>query len=129
MIWIDLVTAAALIQYLAFSTLVALARGKYGVKAPATTGHDMYERAFRVQMNTLELLVAFVPALWMAARYWPAGWVAAVGAVYVLGRFVYRIAYMDDPAKRGLGFGLSMVAVLALIAAAVVGAVLAALKG
>jgi hypothetical protein len=67
MVWVELVTVAALLQYLVFGTLVSRARGKYGVKAPATTGNDMFERFYRVQMNTLELMVVLIPALWMAA--------------------------------------------------------------
>jgi hypothetical protein len=40
--------------------VVAGARGRHGVKAPATTGHPDFERAFRVQMNTLEHTVVFL---------------------------------------------------------------------
>jgi hypothetical protein len=77
------------------------ARGRYGVKAPAVTG-PMFERAYRVQMNTLELMVLFIPALYLAARYWPPAWAAAVGAVYGVGRLLYRAACLRDPASRGL---------------------------
>ena len=42
--------------------LVGRARGQYGVKAPATTGNELFERHYRVQMNTLEQLVAAKPA-------------------------------------------------------------------
>jgi len=128
MIWIDIVTAVALFQYLVFGTLVAQARGKYGVKAPATTGHELFERAYRIHMNTLELLVVFVPALWMAARYWSPTWVAAAGAVFVAGRLVYFRAYTADPTTRTLGFSLSITPIIGLIAATVIGAGLSALK-
>lgn len=128
MIWIDIVTAVALFQYLVFGTLVAQARGKYGVNAPATTGHEMFERAYRIQMNTLELLVVFVPALWMAGRYWSPAWVAAAGAVFIVGRLVYFRAYTADPATRTLGFSLSIAPIVGLIAATGIGALLAALK-
>ena len=69
MLFVELVTVLALLQYLVFGLLVAQARGKYGVQAPATTGHELFERVYRVQMNTLEMMVMFIPALWLASRY------------------------------------------------------------
>jgi uncharacterized MAPEG superfamily protein len=125
--WIDIVCVLALVQFIAFGMLVGAARGKYGVHAPATTGHPMFDRLYRVQMNTLELLVAFVPALYLAARYWSADWVAAAGAVYLVGRLVYLRAYTQDPARRALGFALSVFPVLGLLGATLVGALMAAL--
>lgn len=112
---IDIVAMAALLQYLAFGGLVAKARGQYGVKAPAVTGHELFERAYRVQMNTLELLVALLPALYAAARYWPSHYVAAAGGVYLLGRTLYWRAYISAPTTRGLGFMLSIAPVFTLI--------------
>ena len=120
---VDLVALAALVQLLVFSILVGGARGRYGVKAPAVTGHPMFERAYRVQMNTLELMVLFIPALYLAARYRPPAWVAALGAVYVLGLLLYRTAYLREPALCGLGFLASFLPIMVLLAAAVVGSV------
>jgi hypothetical protein len=96
---VDLVALLAISQYLFFGVLVARARGRYGVKAPAVTGHEMFERSYRVQMNTLELLVAFLPALYIAARYWPPQYVAGIGAVYLAGRFAYWRGYVAAPAS------------------------------
>ena len=103
--------------------LVGHARGKYGVSAPAVVGHEQFERVYRVHMNSLELLVAFLPALYLAGKYWPQAVVAGVGAIYVLGRFIYWRAYVTAPKSRGLGFGLSSLPVLLLLFAALVGAV------
>ena len=121
--YIDLVAVLAVLQLLMFAILVGRARGLYNVKAPATSGHEMFDRAYRVQMNTLELMVAFLPALYIAARYWPASYVAAAGAVYLVGRLVYWRSYTAAPASRGIGFALSMVPILALLIAAMVGIV------
>lgn len=121
---IDIVACLAVLQYLFFGSLVGQARTRYGVKAPATTGHEQFERAYRVQMNTLELLVALLPALYLAGRYWPAPYVAAAGAVYLVGRLLYWRAYVSTPATRGLGFMLSIVPVISLTLAALVPAVL-----
>lgn len=121
--YVDLVAVLAVLQLLMFAILVGRARGLYSVKAPATSGHEMFDRAYRVQMNTLELMVAFLPALYIAARYWPASYVAAAGAVYLVGRLVYWRSYTAAPASRGIGFALSMVPILALLIAAMVGIV------
>ncbi len=121
MAWVDLVCVLALLQAVFFGVMVGSARAKYGVQAPAVSGHPMFERMYRVQMNTLELLMAFVPALYLAARYWSPQWVAATGAIFLLGRLVYWRAYLRDPASRSLGFGLSAFPVLALLAATLLG--------
>lgn len=119
--WIDLITTLALIQFIVFSILVARARGIYSIKAPATTGNEMFERYYRVQMNTLELLVAFVPALWMAAHYWSPGTMAMVGAIYLVGRVIYLKAYLKDPASRTIGFSLSFLPIAFLLLATLAG--------
>lgn len=119
--YVDLVAVLAVIQLIFFGVLVGRARTRYGVKAPAVSGHDMFERAYRVQMNTLELMVAFLPALFIAARYWPPSWVAIAGAVYLVGRLIYWRSYTAAPASRGLGFALSMMPILALLIGALAG--------
>lgn len=122
---IDIVAMLAIVQYLFFGGLVGRARTRYGVHAPAVSGHEQFERMYRVQMNTLELLVALLPVLYASARYWPASWVAGAGALYLVGRLVYWRAYVMRPASRGLGFLLSAVPVFALALATLV----AALRG
>lgn len=127
MAWVHLVTLLALIEYLGFGYLVGKARATFGVRAPAITGHDIFERYFRVQMNTLELLIVFVPALWMAAAYWNPVWVAAIGAVYLIGRIMYLRGYVADPRTRSIGFGLSIVPIAVLLIGVGVGVVRALL--
>lgn len=123
MVWIEAVTLLALLQYLYFGAQVGKARGRYGVRAPAVSGDEMFERVYRVQMNTLELLVAFLPALWLAARHAPAGWVAAIGLVYLVGRAMYSRAYTRAPGSRSLGFGLSLGPIVVLMLVALAGLV------
>lgn len=118
---VDLVALLALVQYFVFASLVGRARTRFGVVAPAVTGHEQFERAYRVQMNTLELLVLLLPALYLAARWWPPAAVAAVGAVYLVGRIVYQRAYVAAPRSRGLGFLLSIVPCVVLLVAALAG--------
>lgn len=118
---IDLVALLALLQLTLFSMLVGRARMQHHVRAPAVSGNEAFERAYRVQMNTIEQLVVFLPALYIAARYWPQTWVAALGAVYLVGRLVYRQAYLADPDKRGPGFMLTALPTLLLLLGGLVG--------
>jgi uncharacterized MAPEG superfamily protein len=122
MTYVDIVTALALLQFFVFATKVGAARGKYGVDAPAVSGHPIFERRFRVQQNTLELLILFVPGINLFARYVNPLWAAGLGLVYLLGREIYSAAYVKDPAKRSLGFGLSALPTLVLVAGGAVGA-------
>lgn len=123
--YVAIVGLLALLQYLYFGVAVARARGRYGVHAPAVTGHEIFDRYFRVQQNTLELLVVFLPALWLFALYVSAAWATALGAVYLVGRLLYYLGYVRDPAKREIGFGLSMLPILVLVLGALIGALLA----
>jgi hypothetical protein len=119
--WINLVTVLALIEYCAFGVLVGRARGMYDVKAPAVSGHEVFERYFRVHYNTLELLIVFVPALWIAAAYWNPAWMAGIGAIYLVGRIVYLQGYVRDPKARSIGFGLSFLPIGTLVLFALAG--------
>jgi glutathione S-transferase len=123
MAWVELVTMLALIQLLVFGVLVGRARGRYGIKAPAMVGHPVFERYARIQTNTIETLVLLLPALWIAARYWPPRYMALVAAVYLVGRILYCRAYARDPAQRSLGYALSGLPALILIVAALAGVV------
>jgi uncharacterized membrane protein YecN with MAPEG domain len=118
----------ALIEYFAFGLAVGRARGRYGVQAPATTGHPDFERYYRIQMNTLEQLMVFVPSLWVFGTYVSAGWAAGLGAVFVVGRLLYFVGYSKAANKRFAGFGISALAVTVLMIGGLAGAVLALLR-
>ena len=120
---VQLVAVLAILQFIGFAMLVGKARGTYGIKAPAVTGHEVFERYYRVQMNTLEQLVVFLPALWLGSQHLNPLWVAALGALYLIGRQLYLRAYVSDPASRGLGFLLTFLPSVLLLVAALVGAV------
>ena len=126
MSYVAIVGLLALLQFVFFGMAVGRARGKYGVKAPAITGHEGFERYFRVQQNTLELIVVLLPALWLFALYVSAHWAALLGGVYLVGRALYFAGYVKDPARREIGFAVSILPVLALLIGALVGAVRAA---
>ncbi len=121
--WVHIVALLALIQFIFFAYLVARARSQYNVAAPKTTGDERFERILRVQTNTLEQLLIFLPALFIAAEYWSEGVIALLGAVYLVGRMVYWRAYTADPNKRAFGFMLTAAPSFALILAGLAGAV------
>lgn len=123
MVYVDIVTILAILQFIFFAIQVGSARTRYGIKAPAISGNDIFERYFRVQMNTLELLVAFIPGIYLFASYWRPAWAAALGVVYLVGRQIYAATYVKDPAKRSAGYGLSMLPTLSLLLGGLGGAI------
>jgi uncharacterized membrane protein YecN with MAPEG domain len=117
-----LIVMLALLEYVWFTARVGAQRAKHGIKAPATSGHEEFERAFRVQQNTLEELVIFIPATFTYAWFASELWVLIPGAIFLVGRLMYSSAYMRDPAKRGPGFGASLLANVWLIIGTLIGA-------
>lgn len=125
MVYVELVAALAIFQFLVFGAYTGQARGKAGLKAPAMTGDEGFERMYRVQMNTLEVMIAFLPGLFLAALHWPTYVVAPLGGIYLIGRHLYWRSYVTAPSKRGLGFTLSIAPTIALVVLALAGSVLA----
>ena len=113
-----LVTVLALLLYVGVFVAAGRARGRYGVQAPAVTGAPEFERAFRVQQNTLEQLIWFLPALWLFAAYVSALW---VGLVWIAGRIYYAVSYYRDPASREPGFVIGFASSGVLLIGALVG--------
>ena len=124
MAWVTIVAMLALLEYFFFSIKVGQARGKYGVKAPATTGNEHFERYNRVHQNTLEQLIMFIPGLFAFANFVSPNWAAIVGVVFIIGRGIYFNLYIGDPDKRGPGMLVSMLATATLVIGALVGAVI-----
>jgi glutathione S-transferase len=100
---------------------VGRARTKYGIHAPAISGHPAFERAYRVQMNTLENTVMFLPTLWLAVHYGYVLWAGVAGLVWIAGRVWYALAYLQDAGKRGPGYMLSMAGWAASLVMALIG--------
>ena len=120
---VSILVVVALFQYVFFAMRVGWARGKYDVSAPATTGNPMFERYYRVQSNTLEMLILLLPAVWIASAYWNAWFIAAMLAIYLVGRHIYYVTYIEDPKKRSIGFGLTILPIFFLLGSGLVGAV------
>jgi len=110
-----IVTVLALLQFVWFGFDVGMMRGKHQCKAPAITGAPEFERMFRVQQNTMEQLVVFLPAMWLFGTMVEPLWAAGLGVIYLIGRTIYRYSYVKDPASRSLGFMLSYVPTLVML--------------
>lgn len=111
------VTILAVLVMVYIFLLVGRMRGRHGINAPAMSGHPEVERTLRVQGNTLEQVVIFLPLLWIATLYFHViGWLpAALGLVWCIGRVVYAFGYMTAPEKRSMGFLITTVASLGLL--------------
>lgn len=121
-----LVVCLALLQYIYFSFLVGGARAKYGIRAPAMAGHPVFERQLRVQQNTLEQLVIFIPVQftfpYLAENLgWPGYEIAAaLGVVWLIGRGLYARNYVREPLSRSVGFLLTFAPSITLLIGSVV---------
>jgi glutathione S-transferase len=123
--FVHLVIGLALVEFLLFGVAVSRARVRYNIPAPATTGNEAFERYFRVQMNTLEQLIVFVPSVLLFARYVNAYLAAALGVVFLIGRAVYFQGYVRSAQGRHIGFLLSVIPNVALLIGAIIGAIVA----
>lgn len=121
--YVAIVTVAALLQFFWFGWQVGVARGKYNIAAPAVSGNEMFERVFRVHMNTLEQLIVFLPALWIFAGFISPPWAAGIGVIFIIGRALYARSYVKDPKARSPGFAMSALPVLALLVGILIWAV------
>ena len=111
----------ALLEYMVMGGLVGFARTKYGVAAPATTGHPDFERTNRVHVNTLENLIIFIPSVWMFAMYVSARWAAVLGFTFVVSRVVYAVGYSRAADKRHIGAGITGLVEIVLVVGSLVG--------
>ncbi len=119
---IAIVTGLAVLQGFLFAFQVGQARQKHGIDAPAISGNPEFERAFRVHANTIEQLVVFLPGLWMFGYYVNAQVGAGIGVLFIIGRFVYRSAYLGDPKNRTAGFGIGALTMVVLVVGGMIGA-------
>lgn len=119
-----LIVLLALMQYIWFSLRVGMAREKYNIEAPACAGDEVFERLFRVQQNTVEQLIVFVPASFAFAHFLSPLWASILGAVFIIGRFLYAAEYVKNPKTRSLGFALTFLPNAALLIGALVGVIM-----
>ncbi len=124
---VAIITIAALLEHTWFGIEVARARSRFQITPPATTGHPDFERYFRVQQNTTEQLLVFLPALWLAGWFVSDSMAAGLGLVFVLGRALYARGYWQAADKRGTGFLIGEIASVLLLIVGLVGTVVSLL--
>lgn len=126
--WPSLVTASALLVYLVFIINVGRARAKYKISPPQMTGNPDFERVVRVQQNTLEQLVIFLPSLWLFSEFISPIWAAGIGAFWLVGRILFAWGYYQAAEKRMLGFGITSFANFTLLGGSLIGIILQLFK-
>jgi uncharacterized membrane protein YecN with MAPEG domain len=113
--WVAIVTIVALLVYAWMIARIGRVRAKTGIHAPTMIGDPILERHIRVQANTLEWLVIFLPSLWLFAVYWSDLVATILGAIWIVGRIVYALGYVADPGKREAGFIIQALAAAILL--------------
>jgi glutathione S-transferase len=121
--YVHVVIALALVEYILFGFAVGRARGRYNVAAPAVSGNEVFERYFRVHMNTLEQLLVFLPSILLFGRYVSPYIAAVLGLLFIVGRAVYFRGYVRAPEGRHVGFALSAIPTVALLLGGLIGAI------
>lgn len=123
-VWPSLITVLALILYLALTINVGRARAKYQVPVPQMTGNPDFERVLRVQQNTVEQLLLFLPGLWLFSEFVSPIWGAGLGILWIVGRIIYAWGYYQAAEKRILGFAMNSLVALILLGGSLVGILL-----
>ena len=121
--WPSLATVAALLVYYVLCINVSRARAKYDVPAPKMSGDPNFERVLRVQLNTVEQLVIFLPLLWIFSFFISPVWAGVLGGVWAIGRIIFAWGYYQAAEKRAIGFGIGALVILALFIGSIVGIV------
>ena len=120
-LYTSFVTLLTVLLMFALALNVGRMRAKYKIQAPATQGHEMFERAYRIQLNTIENVMMFLPALWIYAFFLSDKGAGDSGMIWLVARIWYAIAYQVNPSKRGLGFIISILVILGLCLGAAYG--------
>ena len=127
-LWPSLVTVSALLLYFLITLNVGRARVQYKVSPPQVTGNPDFERVLRVQQNTLEQIILFLPLLWLFSQFISPIWGSGIGAVWIIGRILFAWGYYQAAEKRAVGFGISTLATLALLGGSFTGIIMSLLK-
>jgi glutathione S-transferase len=110
-----LISTLALLLYLVLTINVGRARAKYKVPVPQMTGDPDFERVLRVQQNTLEQIIFFLPLLWIFSYFVNPLWGAGLGSLWIIGRIVYAWGYYQATEKRGPGFAIASLSSIVLL--------------
>lgn len=117
----SLVTVLTLLLFFVLTANVGRARAKYKVPVPQTSGDPDFERVFRVQQNTVEQLILFLPSLWVFSVFVSPIWGSGIGALWIIGRILYAWGYYQAAEKRVIGFGINSLSIVVLLIGSLVG--------
>ena len=120
---VAIVTVLILLFYFWTAMGVGRMRGKHKIEPPTMVGHPELERAVRVQMNTLEWLVIFLPGMWLCAFYVNSIAAALLGLAWIVGRYLYMRGYMKEPKNRSTGFAIQGLATAGALFSGLIGAI------
>ncbi len=115
LIFTAIVTILALLVYFGLGIGVGVARVKYKIMPPQTTGNEDFERVYRAHQNTLEQIVIFLPCLWLFSIFVNPNLGAIIGGVWVIGRIGYAWGYYVEASKRAAGNAIASLATLTLL--------------
>ncbi|MCO4793673.1 MAG: MAPEG family protein [Bacteriovoracaceae bacterium] len=121
---VTIIVCVALLEYVFFSIKVGSMRSKLGVKAPFVAGNEKWERYYRVQQNTIEQYIVFIPSIYGFAYYINPLWASGIGALVLIGRFLYYVGYTNPEKSRGTGFILTFVPSMVLLLGTLVGCII-----
>ncbi len=113
--WVCAMTLGVVLLLSCTAGWVGLQRLRLGIKAPEmarveaddSRGDEMFKRAYRIQMNTQEGALVFLPALWICAVGWGDQVAGVLGGIWIAARVWYALAYAADPTSRRPAFLLS----------------------
>jgi glutathione S-transferase len=110
-----LISVLALLLYFVLTINVGRARAKYKVPVPQMTGDPDFERVLRVQQNTLEQIIFFLPLLWIFSYFVNPLWGAGLGGFWIVGRILYAWGYYQATEKRAPGFAIASLSSIVLL--------------
>lgn len=119
--YVFLLILLALLQYIFFTARTGFLRAKYKVDAPNCDGDETWVRVFRVQQNTLEQIVIFIPGILAFSQLVSVNWALLPGVLYLLGRQLYSHQYIADPKSRVSGMVLTFFSNIAMVLGALIG--------
>jgi glutathione S-transferase len=119
--YVILLILLALLQYIFFTMRTGFLREKYKVDAPKCEGDETWERIYRVQQNTLEQMVIYIPGMLAFATLVSVNWALLPGVVYLVGRQLYSLQYIADPKSRVAGMVMTIFSNIALVVGALIG--------
>ena len=115
------VTVLTLFVYFWMATQIGKARREHGIQAPEDRGPDAFNRVMRAYENTIEMMVLFLPALWLFSVTISDFWAGIIGIFFPIGRVLFALGYYQESGKRTRGFMIGFIATMILLIGATLG--------